>query len=68
MRIDGLELYLVENAFFKPWRTAYGADPGNSVVIARMVSGEHEGWSEASPLPDTRIDGWDGSSDRKSVV
>ena len=52
MRIDGLELYLVENAFFKPWRTAYGADPGNSVVIARMVSGEHEGWSEASPLPD----------------
>ena len=52
MRIDGLELYLVENAFFKPWRTAYGSDPGNSVVIARMVSGEHEGWSEASPLPD----------------
>ena len=52
MRIDGLELYLVENAFYKPWRTAYGSDPGNSVVIARMVSGEHEGWSEASPLPD----------------
>ena len=52
MRIDGLELYLVENAFYKPWRTAYGSDPGNSVVIARMVSGEYEGWSEASPLPD----------------
>lgn len=52
MRIDGLELYLVENAFYKPWRTAYGSDPGNSVVIARMVSGQHEGWSEASPLPD----------------
>ncbi|MBR6574704.1 MAG: o-succinylbenzoate synthase [Clostridia bacterium] len=52
MRIDGIELYLVENAFHKPWRTAYGSDPGNSVVIARMVSGSHEGWSEASPLPD----------------
>ena len=52
MHIDGLELYLVENAFFKPWRTAYGSDPGNSVVIARMVSGQYEGWSEASPLPD----------------
>lgn len=52
MRIDGIELYLVENAFHKPWRTAYGSDPGNSVVIARMVSGNHEGWSEASPLPD----------------
>jgi len=52
MRIDGMELYLVENAFHRPWRTAYGSDPGNSVVIARMVSGEHEGWSEASPLPD----------------
>ena len=52
MRIDKLELYLVENAFYKPWRTAYGADPGNSVVIARMVSGGYEGWSESSPLPD----------------
>lgn len=52
MRIDGLELYLVENAFHKPWRTAYGSDPGNSVVIAHMVSGKYEGWSEASPLPD----------------
>ena len=49
MRIDGIELYLVENAFHKPWRTAYGSDPGNSVVIARMFSGSHEGWSESSP-------------------
>lgn len=52
MRIDALELYLVENAFHRPWRTAYGSDPGNSVVIARMISGSHEGWSESSPLPD----------------
>ncbi len=52
MHIDGIELYLVENAFYKPWRTAYGSDPGNSVVIARLVSGNHEGWSESSPLPD----------------
>ena len=52
MRVDGIELYLVENAFHKPWRTAYGSDPGNSVVIARMISGAHEGWSESSPLPD----------------
>ena len=52
MHIDGIELYLVENAFYKPWRTAYGSDPGNSVVIARMVSGKHDGWSKSSPLPD----------------
>lgn len=52
MHIEGIELYLVENAFYKPWRTAYGSDPGNSVVIARMVSGQYEGWSESSPLPD----------------
>lgn len=51
MRIDGLELFLVENAFHKPWRTAYGSDPGNSVVICRMTSGGHEGWGESSPLP-----------------
>ncbi len=51
MRIDGIALYLVNNRFYKPWRTAYGSDDCNSVVIARMVSGAHEGWSESSPLP-----------------
>lgn len=51
MRIDSIDLYLVENKFHRPWRTAYGSDPGNSVVMACMRSGEYEGWSEASPLP-----------------
>ena len=51
MRIDKIELYLVENRFHRPWRTAYGADPGNSALITCMHSGSHEGWSESSPLP-----------------
>ena len=51
MRIDKIELYLVENRFHRPWRTAYGADPGNSALITCMRSGSHEGWSESSPLP-----------------
>lgn len=51
MRIDSVELYLVQNSFFKPWRTAYGSDASNCVLITRLVSGEHEGWSESSPLP-----------------
>ena len=51
MYIDKIELYLVENKFREPWRTAYGSDDGNCVVMARLISGEHEGWGEASPLP-----------------
>jgi len=51
MLIEKIELYLVENDFFTPWRTAYGSDPGNCAVFARMVSGAFEGWSESSPLP-----------------
>lgn len=51
MKIEGIELYLVENRFYHPWRTAYGEDAGNSVVLTRMVSGGKEGWSESSPLP-----------------
>ena len=51
MKIDRIELYLVENEFRTPWRTAYGSDAYNSVLITRMVSGDQEGWSESSPLP-----------------
>lgn len=51
MKIDSIELYLVENRFHKPWRTAYGADAGNAVLLTCLRSGEHEGWSESSPLP-----------------
>lgn len=50
MRIDSIELYLVENRFYRPWRTAYGSDEGNCVLITRMRSGDHEGWSETSAL------------------
>lgn len=51
MFIDTIELYLVKNKFRSPWRTAYGTDYENCVVITRMKSGEHEGWSESAPLP-----------------
>ncbi len=51
MIIDRIELYLVRNQFLAPWRTAYGTDYENNVLITRMISGEHEGWSESSPLP-----------------
>ena len=50
MQIDSIELYLVENKFYTPWRTAYGCDAGNCVLITRMCSGSHEGWSESSAL------------------
>ena len=50
MRIDSIELYLVENRFYRPWRIAYGSDEGNCVLITRMRSGDHEGWSETSAL------------------
>lgn len=51
MYIDRIELYLVKNKFREPWRTAYGSDDENCVVMAKMISGEHEGWGEGSPLP-----------------
>lgn len=51
MRIDRIELYLVCSRFREPWRTAYGTDYENCALFTRMVSGENEGWSEASPLP-----------------
>ncbi len=51
MKIDSIELYLVNNEFIAPWRTAYGSDDENCVVMARLISGNHEGWGEASPLP-----------------
>ena len=51
MIIDKIDLYLVKNKFYHPWRTAYGSDPGNAVLIVRMASGKFEGWSESSPLP-----------------
>ena len=51
MKLDRIELYLVENMFDEPWHTAYGSDDGNCVLITRMISGKHEGWSESSPLP-----------------
>lgn len=51
MLIDKIELYLVRNTFSEPWHTAYGTDEENCVLITRMISGNHEGWSESSPLP-----------------
>ena len=51
MFIDAIEVSLVENEFISPWRTAYGSDDGNCVVMVRMLSGNHEGFGEASPLP-----------------
>lgn len=52
MFIDRIELYLVENDFYSPWRTAYGSDLKNCSVFGRITSGSHEGWSESSPLPE----------------
>lgn len=51
MFVDAIEVYLVKNDFISPWRTAYGSDSDNCVVMVRMISGEYEGFGEASPLP-----------------
>jgi len=50
MKIERIELYHVAMPLVYPFRTAYGDDDHIESVHVRMVSGDHEGWGEASPL------------------
>ena len=50
MRIDRLELYYVVFPLIYPWRTAYGADPDVHTILVKLISGEHSGWGETTPL------------------
>lgn len=50
MRIDRLDVYHVSMPLLYPWRTAYGEDYDIQSVLVKAVSGEHEAWSESSPL------------------
>ena len=50
MRIDAIEVYYVILPLISPWRTAYGEDPDIHTVLVRLVSGEYEGWGEATPF------------------
>ena len=50
MRIDLIDVYYVTLPLIYPWRTAYGEDADVHSVLVRMVSGEHEGWGETTPL------------------
>ena len=50
MRIDRLDIYYVSMPLIKPWRTAYGEDAAVDSVLVRATSGEHSGWSEATPF------------------
>jgi o-succinylbenzoate synthase len=50
MHIDRIDLYRVAMPLLTPWRTAYGEDAVIESVLARMTSGDHSGWGEASPL------------------
>lgn len=50
MRIDCLEIHHVRLPLIYPWKTAYGEDADIHSVLFRMVSGEYEGWGEATPF------------------
>jgi len=50
MHIDRIEIYYVRLPLIYPWKTAYGEDADIHSVLFRMVSGEHEGWGEATPF------------------
>jgi O-succinylbenzoate synthase len=50
MVIDRIDTYYVHLPLVSPWRTAYGEDAEVHSVLVRMVSGEHEGWGETTPL------------------
>ena len=50
MRIDKIEVYYVVLPLHHPWTTAYGSDPDVHTILLKLVSGEHEGWGETTPL------------------
>ena len=50
MRIDQIDVYYVELPLIYPWRTAYGEDDTIDSVMVRLVSGQHVGWGESTPL------------------
>ncbi|MBM3933135.1 MAG: o-succinylbenzoate synthase [SAR202 cluster bacterium] len=50
MRIEQLDLYLVEMPLISPWRTAYGEDASSFSILVRAIGEGREGWSESAPL------------------
>ena len=50
MRIDRLDVYYVSMPLIYPWRTAYGVDYSIDSVLVKATSGDHHGWSEATPF------------------
>ncbi len=50
MRIDKLDVYYVSMPLIYPWRTAYGVDYDIHSVLVKATSGDHVGWSEATPF------------------
>jgi O-succinylbenzoate synthase len=50
VRIDSIEVYHIALPLIYPWRTAYGEDPAIHSILVKMVSGEHVGWGETTPL------------------
>lgn len=49
MKIDAIELYHVELPLVRPVETRLGAWETWETVLVRMLSGDAEGWGEASP-------------------
>ena len=50
MHIHAIETYYVILPLIYPWRTAYGEDADIHTILVRMISDNHEGWGETSPL------------------
>jgi O-succinylbenzoate synthase len=50
MRIDRLDVYHVAMRLRYPWRTSYGEDADIHSLLVKTTCGEHEAWSESTPM------------------
>jgi O-succinylbenzoate synthase len=46
MKLDGVEIRLVEMPLVAPFRTSFGTETVREAVLVRAVAGDHEGWGE----------------------
>jgi O-succinylbenzoate synthase len=46
MRLDAIELFLVELPLVRPFRTSFGTSTGKVCILARITVGGVEGWGE----------------------
>lgn len=52
MKLDGIELLRVQLPLVSPFTTSFGTQTVRDALILRVVSGDHEGWSECVAMAD----------------